>query len=306
MKILVVGRSCLDCIAVVGKFPGEDRKAPLAFRMKEGGGQGGASSCCISRLGGEATYLGVLGDDEEGRFCLKRLEDFGVGTERVRIVKGGKTPVAYIFVTRATGKRTIIYETSTLPKIEIDDRLKELASRAGVILLDPEATYLGKRLKSIARGGAKLVYDCERWREGVDEMMGASDYFIPSSDFLESAELGFEKLTWDEKMARLDEMVKGALIVTRGDRGAYYVMEGRLYHVPAAGVNAVDTIGAGDIFHGAFALGLSKGFDIHKAVRFSTAVASLSCREYGGRNGIPGMQEALTVAESLKPDVFGI
>ncbi len=300
MNILVIGRSCLDYIAVVEKFPGEDRKAPLAFRMMEGGGQGGASSCCIARLGGRVNYVGVLGDDEEGRFCLKRLADFGVGTDYVKIVKGGKTPVAYIFVTRATGRRTIIYEPNALPKIEIDGALKKLAARAGFILLDPEVTWLGKRLDSIRHGGAEVIYDCERWRDGLEDMMAEADYFIPSSDFLDSPELGLEKMAWDEKILRLDKMVKGKLIVTRGARGAWYVWNDRLHHAPAAAVKAVDTIGAGDVFHGAFALALSKGFDIHKTVRFSAAVASLSCRQYGGRNGVPEMAEALTVAESLK------
>ena len=65
-------------------------------------------------------------------------------------------------------------------------------------------------------------------------------------------------------------------------------------------VNAVDTVGAGDNFHAAFALALSKDFDLHQMVKFSVAVASLSCREYGGRNGVPGWEQALAVAETLK------
>ncbi|MCP4688881.1 MAG: carbohydrate kinase family protein [Desulfobacterales bacterium] len=292
----MIGRSCLDYIAVVERFPDENQKAPLAFRLMEGGGQGGASSCCISRLGGEVTYVGRLGDDAEGRFCLKRLEDFGVNTDRVEMVKGGKTPVAYIFVTRATGRRTIIYEPSALPKIEIDDPLIELASRAGAILLDPETTHLGKNLDALRHGGAKIIYDCERWRPGVEEMMNAADYFIPSSDFLDSVELGLDQLTWDEKIIRLNEMVSGVLIVTRGARGAYYPWDGSSRRAPAVPVDAVDTIGAGDVFHGAFALAVSRGFDIHQAVRFSTTVASLSCMAYGGRSGVPDMERALAAA----------
>jgi sulfofructose kinase len=71
-------------------------------------------------------------------------------------------------------------------------------------------------------------------------------------------------------------------------------------------VNAIDTIGAGDNFHAAFALALTKGFDLHRAVKLSVAVASLSCREYGGRNGIPNMQEAMEVAEKLEERERGL
>jgi sugar/nucleoside kinase (ribokinase family) len=64
-------------------------------------------------------------------------------------------------------------------------------------------------------------------------------------------------------------------------------------------VNAVDTVGAGDNFHAAFALALTRDFDLHQAVKFSVAVASLSCREYGGRQGVPSWVEALEVVDTL-------
>ena len=93
VDVLVIGRSCLDYIAVVDRFPRENQKLPLKFRLTEGGGQGGTSSCCIARLGGRVAYVGKLGDDDEGLFCLKRLEDFGVTSEFIEIVPGGKTPL---------------------------------------------------------------------------------------------------------------------------------------------------------------------------------------------------------------------
>ena len=62
----------------------------------------------------------------------------------------------------------------------------------------------------------------------------------------------------------------------------------------------MDTVGAGDNFHAAFAMALAKGYDLHQMVKFSVAVASLSCREYGGRNGVPDWTQALAVAETLE------
>ena len=150
IDVTVIGRSCLDYIAVVNRFPVENQKLPLEFRLTEGGGQGGTSSCCISRLGGQVAYVGKLGNDDAGRFCLKRLKDFDVNTEFIDIVSGGKTPVAYVFVTAAGGYRTIIYERNVLPRISIDDRLLKLTTQSKVVLLDPEVTYLGAELKSAA------------------------------------------------------------------------------------------------------------------------------------------------------------
>lgn len=297
--VLVIGRSCLDIIAVVNQFPRENQKLPLEFRLTEGGGQGGTASCCISRLGGRVAYVGKLGDDDHGQLCLTRLEDFGVATDFVEIVKGGQTPVAYVFITASSGARSIIYERNTLPKIKIDTVLENLVMQTGVALLDPEVTYLGGQLKKLAGSDVKVVYDCERWREGVEDIMNTADYFIPSAEFLEAGELGFDDIAFNQRIIKLNDMVAGSLIVTHGENGAYYIADDTLYHVPVPDISAVDTVGAGDNFHAAFALALTRGFDLHQTVKFSVAVASLSCREYGGRQGLPNWEQALEVAGIL-------
>jgi sulfofructose kinase len=102
-----------------------------------------------------------------------------------------------------------------------------------------------------------------------------------------------------QKILKLQETIKGELIVTRGAEGAYYIFQDSLYHIAAPEVDVRDTIGAGDNFHAAFALAVSQEFPITDAVKFSVAVASLSCRQYGGREGIPNWKEAMGVAEKL-------
>ncbi|MGD8259002.1 MAG: carbohydrate kinase family protein [Desulfobacterales bacterium] len=299
VDVLVIGRSCVDHIALIDQFPSENQKVPLKFRLIEGGGQGGTASCCISNLGGHVAYVGKLGDDEEGRFCLKRLKDFGVTTEYIEIVNNGKTPVAYAFVNTATAERTIFYEPNELPRIKLDQSMQNLFTKSGVILLDPEVTYLGHKIKRLAPSNAKIVYDGERWRDGIQDIMDTADYFIPCSDFLDAGELNFGDIPLVQKISQLNKRIYGRLIVTCGQDGAYYVLEDTLYHVPAFEIKAVDTIGAGDNFHAAFALALAKGFDLQQCVKFSVSVASLSCRKYGGRNGIPDINEALEFANRL-------
>ena len=289
-----------------GTIPCRKSESADDIQIKRGWwpGGGGTAACCISKLGGKVAYIGRLGDDEEGEFCLKRLEAFGVDTGNIDIVTGGHTPVAYLFVTRSTGDRTIIYEKNELPRITGSRELTELAARTGVILLDPEVTYLGRELRNIAGNNCRIVYDCERWRTGIEEMMAVADYFIPAAEFLEAEELRIHGDNIAEKIKQLNETVSGELIVTNGADGAYYFLNSSLRHVPAYPVEAVDTIGAGDNFHAAFALALSRGFDLAQCVKFSVAVASLSCREYGGRNGIPLRQEAMAAADTLSSRIL--
>jgi sulfofructose kinase len=303
IDVLVIGRSCLDIIAVVEEFPREDTKVPILFRMMEGGGQGGTASCCIARLGGKVAYYGHLGNDEEGVFCLKRLKDFRVDTGFVEFVQDGKTPAAYLFITRRSGNRTIIYEHNTLPKLRAD-RLSEIfANRIKAVLIDPETTYLARDVKALAGNETRIVYDCERWREDIPDMMAVADYFIPSCEFLQTRELNLEGLPFEQRIFRLAEMINGSLVVTAGADGAYYVYREQLIHAPAPVVEVKDTTGAGDNFHAAFCMALCKGYDFSTAVKFSVAVASLSCRGYGGREGIPEATEAFALAKKLEESV---
>ena len=299
LDVLVIGRNCIDYISTVDRFPREDEKVPLSARLVEGGGQGGTSACCVARLGGKTALVDNIGNDKEGEFCLRRLGDFNVDTRYVQVIENAKTPVAYLFVNRANGKRTIIYEPSRLPDIEIPRSLDHLLQSAKTLSLDPQTTKLGKTLKQRIRPDAKLVYDCERWKDHLQDMMDAADYFIPSSAFFDSSKDQFDPHQLFDNIFKLKKMVQGQLVVTHGDAGAYYPLEKTLYHVPAPVVPVLDTTGAGDNFHGAFALAISREFDLHKAVRFSVAVASLSCRAYGGRDAVPDFEEAFAMSQNL-------
>lgn len=303
LDVLVIGRNCIDYISVVDRFPQEDEKVHLNVRLVEGGGQGGTSACCVSRLGGKCAVIGNIGDDREGEFCLGRLRDFNVDTRHIRVMKNARTPVAYLFVNRFNGKRTIIYEPSRLPDIDIPENLDHLLQSAKALSLDPQTTTLGKILKQRIRPDAKLVYDCERWKDRLEEMMDTADYFIPSSAFFDSCKDQFQPGQLFHNIFKLDKMIKGQLIVTHGDAGAYYAQGEKLVHVPAPTVPVLDTTGAGDNFHGAFALATSRGFDLHNAVRFSVAVASLSCRAYGGRDAVPDFEEALAMSQGLSSSI---
>lgn len=179
LDVLVIGRNCIDYISVVDRFPLEDEKVPLNTRLLEGGGQGGTSACCVSRLGGKTAVIGNIGDDKEGEFCLGRLRDFNVDTRYVQVLKNAQTPIAYLFVNKSNGKRTIIYEPSRLPEIDIPEDLDHLLQSAKTLSLDPQTTTLGKTLKKRIRPDARLIYDCERWKDPGDRARFRSSWRGP-------------------------------------------------------------------------------------------------------------------------------
>ena len=298
--ILVIGRSCLDHIAVVARYPHENSKAAVLSMIDEGGGQGATGACCIRRLGGAVRLVGRLGDDPAGRFCRQRLEDFGVDHGGVQTIQGGKTPESHIYVTQATGRRTIFYQPNTLPRLTAADLPPGLFRSAGAVLLDPETTYLAADLPPPGPRAPLIVYDAERWRAGLTEMMSRADFFIPSREFFEDPQLGLAGLPFPDQFERLAARVAGTLIVTHGRWGAYFWQNHRLFRIPAPEVKVRDSIGAGDNFHAAFALARLRRFDLARAVKFAVAVASLSCQAHGGRAGVPTNTEACELAAGLK------
>jgi sugar/nucleoside kinase (ribokinase family) len=300
LDVLVIGRNCIDYISVLDRFPREDEKVPLNAKYLEGGGQGGTSASCVARLGGKVALVGNIGDDDIGENCLQRLNQFNVDTRHIRIIENAATPIAYLFVNQSSGKRTIIYEPSQLPDITLSENLDPLLLSAKAISLDPQTTTLGPVLKQRMRVDAKLIYDCERWKDKLEGMMDAADYFIPSSAFFDTRTDLFEPSQLIDNILKLREMVRGQLIVTHGQEGAFYPLKQTMYQVTAPQVHVVDTTGAGDNFHGAFALAIGRGFDLHAAVKFSVAVASLSCRAIGGRAAVPEWQEALDLSKQLQ------
>jgi sulfofructose kinase len=299
LDVLVLGRNCVDYLSVIQSYPVENQKTRIVSKYKEGGGQAGTAACCIKTLGGRVALVGKVGDDNEGKFCLKRLQALNVDIDTLEVVSKGKTPTAHIFITQSTGTRTIFYETNQMPQIVPDAHLYALYQKSHTVLLDPETTYLATWLQQIKPHSAQVIYDCERWRNGIEAMMMVADFFIPSDEFLDDAILDLKGESLEEKMRALKKRLQGELIVTCGANGAAYISDNRFYHVPAVKVRATDTTGAGDNFHGAFAFAVSRQMDIHKAVRLGVAVASLSCQAYGGRAGVPDLDQAWAAAKLL-------
>ena len=299
IDVLALGRICVDKFLVLDRFPAEDTKVEVVDTMLESGGNSSTAACCVNRLGGKAAFIGRVGDDEGGRYCLNRLKEYGVDVEHVRIIPGGVTPMSHILVSQETGTRTLLSQKNPLPPIKLKEADHHLIHEAAVILLDPGCTHLAPELAQIHQRGA-IVYDCEIRQDGLDAMMVLADYFVPSADFLLAGKQSGTKSKLISQIYSLDRKVSGRLIVTAGADGAYYMHEGILYQVAPPNLPIIDTTGAGDNFHGAFAYALSRGYTIHKAVKLSVATATLSCREFGSKAAQVELDWAEQVVETLK------
>jgi ribokinase len=152
--------------------------------------------------------------------------------------------------------------------------------------------YALERARSL---GVPVMLDAGRLRDGMLELAGFSDYVVASSEF--ARELGYRDDP-EEFFGKTKELVPGTFTVTLGEEGSVTCVEDKVFSVPACKVEAVDTTGAGDVFHGGYIYGLLRGWDLEKTIRFASAFAALKCRRVGGRAGIPMLEEALELMEA--------
>ena len=101
------------------------------------------------------------------------------------------------------------------------------------------------------------------------------------------------------------EFIRGMPIATDGGRGVSWLEDGVCHHLPAFEVEVVDTLGAGDVFHGAFVLALAESRSVPEALRWASAAAALKCTRFGGRVGIPNRVEVEHLIDDQRPEPEG-
>jgi len=256
-----------------------------------GGGLAANGAVTAARLGCRTAFVGYIGADVYGDFHLAELAADGVVTDWV--VRGAEpTPLSAIIV-KPDGARTIVnYRGNSEGACAGQFDLTQLQTKS--ILIDGHQFQLAKELTHYASTHhVPIVIDADALRPQTAELVTLVDYVVASERFaLEyssqtSVEAGLAKL------ARVSPNV----VVTLGERGLIWQRGAERGQLAAFPVNAVDTTGAGDAFHGAFAAGLALGMGWDEVLRYASAVGALCCTKVGGRVGIPtaqAVQEFLT------------
>lgn len=285
IDVLCAGYACVDLNFAVGHHPGPDEKIRAASLSACGGGPAANAAVTIARLGGSAAFSGYLGDDAFGELHLKELQNAGVAVDFVR--RGDKpTPVAAVSI-KPNGARSIIdYRCANTHLPEDFIRLSEIQPR--VLLVDGHEPLLSSGLVDEARAlGIPSLLDAGSVHDGTLMLYNKVDYLITSEKF--AREISSED---DPKLALA--MLDGAapfIAVTWGEDGVYWQDETGQHHLPAFDIDPVDTTGAGDAFHGAFALGLSGKLDPRENLRRASATAALTCLKPGARSAIPLLEQ---------------
>lgn len=285
-KIVGIGACVMDTLYNIPSFPKEDTKLRATGSKIAGGGPTATGLVAARKLGVSAAYLGVLSEDSSGVFLRQDFEKYGVDTGLIETRAGFRSFSSVIWLSADSASRTCVFDRGNLPALVLTEGHRQAISDAEILMVDGNELDAAVEAAQLARAcGTRVLYDCGGLYPGVERLLRFTDIMIPSEEFA-LAHTGCANA--EDAAERLYRLYSPEVVViTQGKAGGLIYDGGELRRYPAFPVQAVDTNGSGDVFHGAFAAGLVKGFDFDRCCRFASAVSALKCTGIGARESVP-------------------
>jgi sulfofructose kinase len=285
LDVLCVGHASFDLVFTVPHHPAADEKIFADALLACGGGPAANAAVTVARLGLKAGFAGYLGTDLYGERHLEELAGAGIDTRSV--VRGtSPTPLSAVLV-KPDGRRALVnYKGDTRPLPP--QAFVAPATSARCVLFDGHEPELSKPALGWGQAhAAATVLDAGSLHAGTEWLMFRVGHLVASEKFA-AQWLGEDNP--EQALAALAER-SPCVVITLGERGLIWRRGAESGRLPAFAVEAVDTTGAGDVFHGAYAAGLATGMDWPELLRYASAAGTLCCTRLGARPGIPSRAE---------------
>jgi sulfofructose kinase len=290
--IICVGHAALDYVYRIEAFPPQPTKVRSFEHIESGGGMAANAAATIARLGGAVELWSRIGGDSAGQRIHWFLKADGVDTQFVRTFDGARSSTSAVIVDNG-GERLIIGERDHA--MSMDPSWLPLERIAGAAAVLSDLRWLEGTRDAFAEArarGVPTLLDADLGG-GVGallaEFLSLTDYAIFSGPALDIFAPDMDARAQLESVLALGVRHAG---VTRGAEGYTWLSKsGSTSHQPGFAAEIIDTTGAGDAFHGAFAWALAEGRPAVECARIAAAVAALKCRKLGARAGLPTRAE---------------
>lgn len=292
MKAICVGHSTYDITLIVPEFPEENKKHRIEKSIECGGGPASNAGYLLSLWNIETTIMSAVGDDYYGQLIIDEFNKVNANTKYIEKVKNHKTSSSYIIANLKDGSRTIItVKDKPIRKLSCKEELK-----ANLILVDGEHEETAMEILKNNKEAISIL-DAGRLNEDTKALGKEVTYVICSKDFAE--EFANTKIDYFNPETivfcyeKLKEYYKTNIIITLEAKGSFTEIEGKYCQIPSVKEKSLDSTGAGDIFHGAFAYFIGYGYSLKEAIHYASIAGALSVRKIGSRYSIPSLEEVL-------------
>jgi sulfofructose kinase len=249
----------------------------------------------LARLGAKCGIIGGVGSDLPGRFCKIDFEKHGIDTAHLEMDAGGETPVCLVISERKTRQRNILYHAGNVRQARPEQLDKGYIQSAGYLHLARPSQAARAAIGMARESGTKVSFDADSYHPETQELIPEIDVFIASEFYYHSV---FNNDKYEENCRRIQKLGPEIVIFTLGGEGCVGADKNGFFMEPTFDVPVVDTVGAGDVFHGAFLFGLLNNWDARRCAKFANAVSSIKCTRIGGRAAIPDFKTAVDFMNS--------
>ncbi|AYJ42319.1 ribokinase [Lactiplantibacillus pentosus] len=304
-KVTVLGSLNVDSILRFKRFPKPGETLPLTGKSVAGGGKGANQAIAAARAGAQTTFIGKVGQDQEGTFMVQQLTESGVDDRFVQHSDAAATGSAFILLDASSENRILIDGgTNQLVTAEDVEQAQSVIADSTFLIAQFEtpiaATQRGFELARAAQ--QKTILNPAPATDAVPaELLAVTDLIVPNET--ETETLTGVHITDEASMVagaqKLQALGVANVIITVGSKGAFWMRDGEHGFIPAFKVDAVDTTAAGDTFIGALSSVLQPDFsNLAEAVRFANRASSLAVQKLGAQPSIPTQAEIMAADQT--------
>ena len=290
-RVVVIGSANIDLVSSVASLPVPGETVLGNSFIKTPGGKGANQAVAASKLGGEVSFVGCIGSDQEGEILRSSLKNANVNCDFLISRPEVSTGNAMIGVD-AEGNNSIIVNSGANSALTQEDIVaaKEIVESAQVVLMQLEISTKCLEVAVEMASGIKILNPAP--------VVDISKKLLEKIDVLIPNRIVLARLSNKESFENLDELEAAAkglgiqtVIVTLGSAGALLVSDKQTELISSPAVESVDTTGAGDAFCGSMAESLSRGLSFLESVEYSVTAGALSTTTYGAQISMPTRSE---------------
>jgi len=300
VSVICVGIAVLDEIFALDEIPTRPGKYFAGDYRSIGGGPASTAAVAAAAMGARTALWARVGNDRTGEQIIAELAGFGIDVGNIRRVPDARSGLSAVLVDASGERLTVNFADPVLdvdPKWLPLDRVKE----ADAVLCDCRWIAGAEAVLQRAQQDSRIAV-----LDGDTTPDVAVKVLAPLASHVAFSQGGLQQFSGmadpEAGLRMAADQMAGWMCVTLGADGCMMMDDGTVRRVPAFPINALDTTGAGDVFHGALAVALAEGRDAEAAVSFASAAAALKCTRFGGRSGIPSrIQVDAFLADRLSP-----
>lgn len=293
MKVVCVGHSTYDITLPVNEYPIENLKYRIDKKVECGGGPASNGAYLLAKWGMDTSILTVIGDDYYGQKIVDDFVKIGADTKYIERRKEHNTSSSYIIANMSNGSRTIITSKKT-PIRKLKQSIDDI--KPDLILIDGEHPDTAKEIL-LKNKNAISILDAGRLNDDTKILGKLVTYLVCSKDFAEefaNSKIDYNNInTVISIYEKLRAYFNTNVIITLEDKGSFTQIDGKYEQIPSIKVTAIDSTGAGDIFHGAFTYFIGNKYPLREAIRYASITGAISVTRIGSRYSIPELKEVL-------------